>query len=931
MSKLQFRVLYRQFLFRMVDLELLSSAAQGDINKLLGRFAGVLVFASAWLAFGMLMGGLPPGPPEIHIIAAWAMEHFLIASTMLVVGLFAVFSWDSMFPDRRDVLVLAPLPVRSRTLFVAKVAAVATALGLSLLTVNAFTGLSTPMVYGGVPVISPPHDDPAMPPVKLGELKAVLDHDLAPAMTADGSLAPDSGAGMVIGVVENGERRILTYGIAKPDSIFEIGSISKTFTGLILARMVAGGRVKLDEPVRELLPPGTVAKPEGREITLLDLATHHSGLPPAPDNVVAEGRPNPAANYHAPDLYAYLSKQGVSKPADPTFVYSNLGFGVLGQALAERAGKTYAELLRAEVTEPLGLNDTSISLTDDRQARVLKGYGGFHSPAPPIDMGVFAPAGSIRSTAGDMLTYLEAQLHPEKFPALASALRESHVVHADGTEGLHVAIAWARRDSDEAYWHNGATSGYTSDVFFQPNGDYAGVILYNTGPAVLGSFVGQLGEHLRQRLAGKPAVSLASPLKPANSFRLFEAYWVAIIATGVFTFGFVLSLQGFAQLLPRQTFLRASSFLQIAAFGLFVAMYFAQLPFASPEDLLSPQNQKLLTWLPSYWFFGMLQQLDGSSLFSASATMGIFATRAWTGLALAVAGAIAAYLMCYFRTLRKVAEQPDILPARAGLHWLPKFGGTLQTAVAQFSIRTFARSRKHRLTLAFYLGIAFAIVLFIARDPAAQPKASEGGWHQPNGPVIFATFAAMLAAVAGMRIAFAMPLDLRANWIFRVLPLRGGVEYLKATRRPLYALSLAPAWLASAAVVLWLWPWKPAAEHLAILGLVGIILAETRLLSFRKIPFTCSYLPGKANLAVYLAAGAFLGIALSVESIQFELNALTHEQRNLFEPLAGLPIAAFTLRWYASRQARAADAIEFEDLPTPAVLRLGLNRDGVSA
>lgn len=930
MSKLQFRVLYRQFLFRMVDLELLSSAAQGDINKLLGRFAGILIFASAWLAFGMLMGGLPPGPPEVHIIAAWAMEHFLIASTMLVVGLFAVFSWDSMFPDRRDVLVLAPLPVPSRTLFLAKVTAVATALGLSLLMVNAFTSLSTPMTYGGVPVVSSAPDDPAMPPVKLDNVKPVLDRDLAPAMVANGPLAPNSGAGMVIGVVQNGERRILTYGLAKPDSIFEIGSISKTFTGLILARMVAEGRVRLDEPVRELLPPGTVAKPSGREITLLDLATHHSGLPAVPDNLVADGRPSPAARYHAAELYAYLNKRGVAKPADAGFVYSNLGFGVLGQALAERAGANYETLLRDEVTEPLELNDTTISLSDEQQARVLKGYSGFHSPAPPIAMGVFAPAGSIRSTAGDMLTYLEAQLHPEKFPALASALTESHVVHADATEGLHVAIAWAHGDADGAYSHNGATSGYTSDVFFQPNRDYAAVILYNNGPGVLSSFINQISEHLRQRLAGLPAVSLASPLKPANGFRLFGAYWIAILATGLFTFCFVLTLQGIAQLLPRQKFLRVSSFLQITAFGLFVAMYFAQLPFASPEDLLSPENQKLLTWLPSYWFFGMLQQSDGSSLFSASGAMAVFARRAWMGLGLSVVGAISAYAICYFRTLRKVAEQPDILPASAGLHWLPRFGGALPTAVTQFSLRTFARSRKHRLTLAFYLGIAFAFILFIARDPTAQPKASEGGWHQPNGPMIFATLVAMLAVVAGMRIAFAMPLDLRANWVFRIMPLRGGIEYLKATRRSLYALSLAPAWLASAVVVFLLWPWKPAAEHLAVLGLAGLLVAEARLLSFRKIPFTCSYLPGRANLAVYLVAGLVLGLSLSIEAIQFELNALLHSQRDFLEMLAGLLIAVVGLRWYGSRQAPAADAIEFEDLPTPAILRLGLNRDGVS-
>ena len=111
MRKLQFRVLYRQFLFRMVDLELIS--AQGDISKLLGQFAGLLVFFSSLLALGAMLFDRRM-PPLALQAALWKTEHFLISTTLLVVGLFAVLSWDSTFPDRRDVLVLAPLPVRPR-------------------------------------------------------------------------------------------------------------------------------------------------------------------------------------------------------------------------------------------------------------------------------------------------------------------------------------------------------------------------------------------------------------------------------------------------------------------------------------------------------------------------------------------------------------------------------------------------------------------------------------------------------------------------------------------------------------------------------------------------------------------------------------------------------------------------------------------------
>src|ERR1019366_9230761 len=230
MTKLQFRVLYREFLFRMVDLELLSAHALGDSNKLLGRFASLLIFFSIFLtapAFGL--GGKSQAG---QVFLPFAFEHFLISTTMVVVGLFAVLSWDSMFPDRRDVLVLAPLPVRPRTLFLAKVAAVSTALGMTILALNALPGLCWPLVLGSEspPVTVPALTwEPALPPARAAEMKAIMDRDLLHPLTI-GALTPGTGAGLVIGVSKHGERRIFAYGTAREDSIFELGSISKTFT-----------------------------------------------------------------------------------------------------------------------------------------------------------------------------------------------------------------------------------------------------------------------------------------------------------------------------------------------------------------------------------------------------------------------------------------------------------------------------------------------------------------------------------------------------------------------------------------------------------------------------------------------------------------------------------------------------------------------------
>jgi serine-type D-Ala-D-Ala carboxypeptidase/endopeptidase len=363
--------------------------------------------------------------------------------------------------------------------------------------------------------IPPPKFDPAIAPVTAAELQSVMDKDLAEALKT-GELTPSTGAGVSIAVVEHGIRRVFSYGVAKADSIFEIGSISKTFTGLVLSQMVTQGKVKFDDPVRELLPAGTVAKPAGSEITLLDLATQHSGLPRMPDNFTPADQANPYADYYAANMYAFLAKQGVGKPKKTEFLYSNLGFGLLGQSLAVRSGTTYSALLAEEVTGPIGMRDTAILLSPDQQARFIGGHDSEHRPAHAWDLGAFAGAGAIRSTAGDMLTYLEANLHPESFKTenassaattLSAALVQSHKLRADAMGGMRIALAWFFEPGSGAYWHNGGTGGYSSFAFFNPKEDCAAVVLLNS--ASNDGYADRLGRHISERLAGKPAISLA--------------------------------------------------------------------------------------------------------------------------------------------------------------------------------------------------------------------------------------------------------------------------------------------------------------------------------------------------------------------------------------------------------------------------------------
>lgn len=314
MTKRQFRVLYRQFLFRIVDPELLSGHAQGDVNTLLGQFAALLIVVS--LVFCLPLGVANAKEPLVRLIGTLGMENLLISTTMLAVGLLAVLSWDSTFPDRREVLVLAPLPVRASTLFLAKAAASMTALGLTVAVLNSISGMLWPFAI----------------------------------------------------------------------------------------------------------------RPYGR----------------------------------------------------------------------------------------------------------LRG------------------------------------------------------------------VLWS-----------------------------------------------------------------------------FSAWWVAMFAAGAFIYCSVLCLQGLAaQFLPRRWFLRLSSFLQIAVFCIFLSVYFLQPPFASLSEMVDPADQRLLAWLPSYWFLGALRQLNGSSL----AVLEPLARRAWAGLAVTIAGTALVFFLSWFRTLRRIVEEPDITPGVRGIA-LPRFGNAWQTAI----------------------------------------------------------------------------------------------------------------------------------------------------------------------------------------------------------------------------------------------------------
>lgn len=323
-------------------------------------------------------------------------------------------------------------------------------------------------------------------------------------MLVDRIDAQHQSVGIVVGVIGPEGRRVISYGhLAKGDSrplngdtVFEIGSATKVFTSLLLANMVQHGQVALDDPVAKYLPP-TVKMPEhnGRSITLVDLATHTSGLPRLPSNMHPADPNNPYADYTVKQLYEFLSGYQLTRDPGSRYEYSNLGGGLLGHVLARRAGKDYETLVRSEICAPLGMKSTAITLTPEMKERLAVGHNAALEPVENWDVGVLAGAGGLRSTANDLLTFLAANLGSTKSPlqpAMAAMLKTRRPT---GISGLEVALGWHifTGNGREIIWHNGGTGGYRSFMGFDPS-TRTGVVALSNAETPVG--VDDIGHHI---------------------------------------------------------------------------------------------------------------------------------------------------------------------------------------------------------------------------------------------------------------------------------------------------------------------------------------------------------------------------------------------------------------------------------------------------
>lgn len=284
--------------------------------------------------------------------------------------------------------------------------------------------------------------------------------------------------GIVVAVITKKAREIISYGhfdatdprVPDGDTAFEIGSVSKVFTSLLLADMVVRGEVKLSDPVSKYLPPSVhVPTRNGKQITLLDLATHYSGLPRMPSNF--------SWDYSAEQTYDFLNHYELPRDPGQRYEYSNFAVGLLGQILALRAGTNYETLLRTRITGPLQMSRTAIHLTPEMKADFIPGHGFGMGKAPAWEVPALAGAGGIRSTADDLLIFLAANMSILDSP-LQPAMKKMLSVHRTSGPGSEIALGWfIATTRNGVVFHNGETNGYHAFLGYDPHRKIGVVVL----------------------------------------------------------------------------------------------------------------------------------------------------------------------------------------------------------------------------------------------------------------------------------------------------------------------------------------------------------------------------------------------------------------------------------------------------------------------
>lgn len=316
------------------------------------------------------------------------------------------------------------------------------------------------------------------------------------------------GVGIVVGMVDERGTRVVACGNmdngtdheVDGDTLFEIGSITKVFTALLLQDMVQRGEMQLNDPIQKYLPASVKAPSfQGKSITLLHLATHTSGLPTEPDNLAAPTwrSPDPQDLYTVEQLYAFLSHYRLPRAPGTTEQYSNVGMQLLGHLIELKSGQSFERLVRERICRPLGMGDTLVTLSPELKSRLALGHSRPGGRVPNMNF-ILPGAGGLRSTANDLLKFVSAYAGVRSTPldALMRKAMEFHPVESGGK----LMLAWGGNDT--LFGHNGGTYGYMAVLNFNPKLRRGIVVLSNCrNSAIVGAMMGPLWERRSPRPA----------------------------------------------------------------------------------------------------------------------------------------------------------------------------------------------------------------------------------------------------------------------------------------------------------------------------------------------------------------------------------------------------------------------------------------------
>lgn len=320
--------------------------------------------------------------------------------------------------------------------------------------------------------------------------------------------------GVVVGLYDQGKTEIYGFGKgpggAPPTgrTLYEIGSVTKIYTSLLLADAVQRREVTMDTAVSELLPPGVVVPSKDKQpITLKHLALHASGLPRLPPSLMQDQKPDPYAGYGEDQLYKDMIATELQDPPGSRIVYSNYGAGLLGFALGKKLGPGYRAVVKERILTPLGLHDTTFGFPAGSEARRAQGTNDDLKPVNPWTFeDALAGAGALVSDVRDQLALIDAEIDASaggKLP-LRGAMRFTQEEQLE-SDGPNSGIGWSI-DSTGRYWHNGGTGGFHTFISFDTKTKRGVVVLASTSTMLVDRLAANLYTVLDGAAAKSPPV-----------------------------------------------------------------------------------------------------------------------------------------------------------------------------------------------------------------------------------------------------------------------------------------------------------------------------------------------------------------------------------------------------------------------------------------